>query len=114
VRDAQQRAFETIRPGVRAREVDRAARASIEAAGYPAGFEVFTHRLGHGIGLEGHEDPYFDGASEVVLESGMTLSDEPGIYLLGRFGVRIEDIVLVTEGGADHFGSWQRAPDSPA
>jgi Xaa-Pro dipeptidase len=114
VRDAQQRAYDAIRPGVRAREVDLAARASIEAAGYPGGFEVFTHRLGHGIGLDGHEDPYFDGASEVVLESGMTLSNEPGIYLLGRFGVRIEDIVLVTEAGADHFGSWQRAPDSPA
>lgn len=114
VRDAQQRAYEAIRPGLHAREVDRAARASIEAAGYPGGFEVFTHRLGHGIGLEGHEDPYFDGASDVGLESGMTLSAEPGIYLLGRFGVRIEDIVLVTADGADHFGSWQRAPDSPA
>jgi Xaa-Pro dipeptidase len=114
VRDAQLRAFEAIRPGVVARDVDRAARASIEAAGYPGGFQVFTHRLGHGIGLEGHEDPYFDGSSEIALESGMTLSNEPGIYLLGRFGVRLEDIVLVTESGADHFGSWQRAPDAPA
>ncbi len=114
VRDAQQRAFEPIRPGVLAREVDGAARAAIERAGYPGGFEVFTHRLGHGIGLEGHEDPYFDGGSEVVLESGMTLSDEPGIYLYGRFGVRLEDIVQVTESGADHFGSWQRGPESPA
>jgi Xaa-Pro dipeptidase len=114
VRDAQLRAFEAIRPGVAAREVDAVARRSIEAAGYPGGYEVFSHRLGHGIGLEGHEDPYFDGGSEVVLRSGMTLSNEPGIYLPGRFGVRIEDIVTVTEEGADHFGSWQRAPDSPA
>ncbi len=114
VRDAQQRAFEAVRPGVLARDVDRAARASIEAAGYPGGYAVFTHRLGHGIGLEGHEDPYFDGGSEVALASGMTLSDEPGIYLYGRFGVRLEDIVQVTAGGADHFGSWQQGPRSPA
>jgi Xaa-Pro dipeptidase len=114
VHDAQQRAFEAIRPGALARDVDAAARRSIEAAGYPGGYEVFSHRLGHGIGLEGHEDPYFDGSSEVVLRSGMTLSNEPGIYLLGRFGVRIEDIVAVTEDGAEHFGSWQRGPSSPA
>lgn len=114
VRDAQLRAFEAIRPGALAREVDAAARRSIEAAGYPGGYEVFSHRLGHGIGLEGHEDPYFDGGSEVVLRSGMTFSDEPGIYLHGRFGVRLEDIVAVTEEGAEHFGSWQRSPRSPA
>jgi Xaa-Pro dipeptidase len=114
VRDAQRAAFEAIRPGVPASAVDAAARASLVAAGYPGGFEVFTHRLGHGIGLEGHEDPYFDGGSDAVLQPGMTLSDEPGIYLYGRFGVRLEDIVVVTAGGADHFGDWQKGPNSPA
>ncbi len=114
VRDAQRRAFEAIRPGALCRDVDRAARESIERAGFGAGYTSFAHRLGHGIGLEGHEDPYFDGGSEVVLEPGMTFSDEPGIYLPGRFGVRLEDIVLVTEGGADHFGDWQAALDSPS
>jgi len=114
VRDAQRRAFETIRPGRTCREIDAAARAEIVRHGYPGGFEVFTHRLGHGIGLEGHEDPYFDGGSEVVLAPGMTLSNEPGIYLPGRFGLRIEDIVHVTETGAGVFGSWQQGPRSPA
>lgn len=114
VHAAQLRAFETIRPGVRAGEIDRAARASIESSGYPGGYEVFTHRLGHGIGMQGHEDPYFDRGSEVVLAPGMTLSNEPGIYLYGRFGVRLEDIVAVTEDGAEHFGDWQKGPNSPA
>jgi Xaa-Pro dipeptidase len=113
VRDAQRRAFEAIRPGVPCREIDRVARSTIEAAGFGSGYEALTHRLGHGIGLEGHEDPYFDGGSEVLLEPGMTLSDEPGIYLYGSFGVRLEDIVAVTEAGADHFGRWQASPAAP-
>ncbi len=113
VRSAQQAAFERIRPGVECREIDRAARAAIVEAGYPGGYTVFGHRLGHGIGLQGHEDPYFDGGSAVRLEPGMTFSDEPGIYLAGQLGVRLEDIVVVTEGGADHFGAWQEGPDWP-
>ena len=114
VRDAQLRAFEAVRPGVRCREIDRAARASLAAAGYGAGYEHLTHRLGHGIGLEGHEDPYFDGGSEVELAPRMTLSDEPGVYVQGEFGVRLEDIVAVTADGADHFGAWQSSPRAPA
>lgn len=113
VRDAQKAAFEAIRPGVPCGDVDRAARAVIDAAGFGTGYEVFTHRLGHGIGLDGHEDPYFDAGSTVPLEPGMTFSDEPGIYLPGRFGVRVEDIVAVTADGADHFGRWQAGPASP-
>lgn len=113
VRDAQQRAFEMLAPGVRCADVDARARSVIAAAGFGEGYAALTHRLGHGIGLEGHEDPYFDGGSEVVLEPGMTLSDEPGIYVAGRYGVRIEDIVAITERGADHFGSWQKSPASP-
>jgi len=114
VRDAQQKAFEFVRPGVMARDVDARARAVLVDHGYAGGYGALTHRLGHGIGMEGHEDPYFDGGSEVVLASGMTLSDEPGIYVVGRFGVRIEDIVVVTDSGCDHFGEWQSSVRSPA
>ena len=113
VHDAQQRAFETIKPGVRCQEVDRAARALFVERGYAAGFHDFTHRLGHGIGVEGHEDPYFDGGSEVLLRPGMTFSDEPGLYFPGKFGIRLEDIVQVTASGADHFGTWQKALGEP-
>ena len=113
VRNAQRAAFERMAPGVPCREVDRAARAAIEAAGYPGGYEVFGHRLGHGIGLQGHEEPYFDGGNELPLAPGMTFSNEPGIYLAGRLGVRLEDIVVVTTGGADHFGRWQEEPTRP-
>jgi len=114
VRDAQRAAFEALVPGGRARDVDAAARRRIAAGGFGAGYESFTHRLGHGIGLEGHEGPYLDGGSEAILAPGMCFSDEPGIYLPGELGVRLEDIVSVTETGADHFGGWQRSPLSPA
>ncbi|RMH05538.1 MAG: aminopeptidase P family protein, partial [Planctomycetota bacterium] len=113
VKAAQEAAFAAIRPGRECRTVDQAARRVIEAAGYGGGYETFTHRLGHGIGMEGHEDPFFDGGSRVILKEGMTFSDEPGIYLSGRFGVRIEDVVAVTADGADHFGEWQAAPTAP-
>jgi Xaa-Pro dipeptidase len=113
VRDAQLAAFEAIRPGVLCGDVDRAARAKIVEHGFAGGYAAFTHRLGHGIGVEGHEDPYFDSGSAVPLAPGMTLSDEPGLYFPGRFGIRLEDVVLVTEDGADHFGAWQRSPVSP-
>jgi Xaa-Pro dipeptidase len=113
VRDAQRRAFELTRPLARCGSVDAAARALVAARGFGARYENFTHRLGHGIGLETHEDPYFDGGSDVPLEPGMTLTDEPGIYLPGRFGVRLEDVLVVTEEGADHFGTWQATPRWP-
>lgn len=114
VLDAQRRAFEAIRPGVECREIDRVARTALENAGYGSGYSKFTHRLGHGIGMEGHEDPYFDGGSRVQLLPGMTLSNEPGVYVYGEFGVRIEDIVACTAEGATHFGAWQRDWKSPA
>ena len=114
VQDAQRRAFEAIRPGVVCAEIDRVARTSLDAAGYGPDYRGLTHRLGHGIGMEGHEQPYFDLGSEVVLRPGMTLSNEPGVYVRGSFGVRLEDIVAVTASAADHFGDWQAGPLSPA
>jgi Xaa-Pro dipeptidase len=114
VRDAQRAAYEALRPGVRCREIDAAARAVIERAGYGAGYQSFAHRLGHGIGLEGHEEPYLDGGNELALAAGMTFSDEPGIYLPERFGIRLEDIVAVTADGAAHFGDWQPSPTEVA
>jgi Xaa-Pro dipeptidase len=92
-------------PGVSAAEVDRAARQVIEAAGYG---EFFTHRTGHGIGMEGHEEPYIRGDNEQVLEPGMAFTVEPGIYLPGRNGVRIEDNVVITADGADCLSDLPR------
>ena len=86
------------RPGARMKDIDRAARKVIEDAGYGP---YFTHRTGHGIGLDEHEFPDCSSASEVVARPGMVFSIEPGIYLPGRFGVRVEDLVAITEDGCE-------------
>jgi Xaa-Pro aminopeptidase len=86
---------------VRCAAVDRAARDVIDAAGYGPGYRTFTHRLGHGIGLEGHEEPYLVAGNAEPLRPGFAFSIEPGIYLAGRFGVRIEDIVVCGVDGPD-------------
>ena len=104
VAEAQRAALEAIRPGVACGDVDAAARAVIDAAGFGPGYHRFTHRLGHGIGLEVHEHPYLVPGSTRLLEPGMTMSAEPGIYVPGAFGVRIEDIVAVTDDGCEVFG----------
>jgi Xaa-Pro aminopeptidase len=93
VRQAQQAAFDAVRPGVACQEIDRVARAVITEAGYG---EYFIHRTGHGIGVTTHEPPYMVEGETRPLVPGMCFSIEPGIYLPGRFGVRIEDIVTVT------------------
>jgi Xaa-Pro aminopeptidase len=105
VRAAQQAAFEAIRPGVTCEAVDRAARAVIEEAGHG---ERFIHRTGHGIGIELHEPPYIVQGNATPLELGMTFSDEPGVYLPDRFGVRIEDQVEVTMEGARRLNGASR------
>jgi Xaa-Pro aminopeptidase len=96
VRRAQQAGFEAVRPGVACQEIDRAARKVISDAGYG---EQFIHRVGHGIGLTTHEPPYMVEGEEHLIQPGMCFSIEPGIYLPGRFGVRIEDIVVATQDG---------------
>jgi Xaa-Pro aminopeptidase len=105
VREAQETAVETVEPGVEAHAVDRAARAVIEEAGYG---EAFVHRTGHGVGLEIHEEPYVSAESDTVLEPGMTFSVEPGVYLDGAFGVRIEDLVVVTDDGCERLNDSPR------
>ena len=101
VREAQRRALVAAKPGKKAGAIDTVARDYITAQGYGPGYKFFTHRLGHGIGLEGHEWPYLVKGSEVVLRPGMSFSDEPGIYQYGKFGVRLEDIMVITENGAE-------------
>ena len=96
VRDAQAKATAAVRPGVPAEQIDAAARAVIAAGGYG---ESFTHRVGHGIGLEVHEDPYMVAGNTRPLEAGHAFSVEPGIYFAGRFGMRLEDIVVATADG---------------
>ena len=96
VKEAQQAGFEAVRPGVACQEIDRAARKVIADAGYG---ERFIHRVGHGIGLTTHEPPYMVEGEEHLIEPGMCFSIEPGVYLPGRFGVRIEDIVVATADG---------------
>ncbi|ASI99873.1 M24 family metallopeptidase [Thermococcus celer] len=95
VKEAQERAYRTVREGIPAREIDRAARETIAEAGYG---RYFTHRTGHGLGLDVHEEPYIGPDGEVVLGEGMTFTIEPGIYVPGLGGVRIEDDVAVQEG----------------
>ena len=98
--EAQQAALDMIKPGVTAHDVDRAARSVIEKAGYG---EYFNHRLGHGIGMDVHEFPSIMEGNDMVIEEGMCFSVEPGIYIPGKVGVRIEDCGYVTKDGFGLF-----------
>ena len=104
VKEAHAAAFSIITKGLPCREADIAARKVVEKSGYGAGYEAFAHRLGHGIGMEGHEFPYLVGNNWLKMQAGMTFTNEPGIYLYGEFGVRIEDSFVVTENGYHVFG----------
>jgi Xaa-Pro aminopeptidase len=105
VEAAVQAALAACRPGVRASAVDRAARTVIEAAGYGP---QFVHRTGHGMGLEGHEPPWISESSDTVLQAGMVFSIEPGIYIEGRFGIRLEEIVILHDDGPEVLSHLSR------
>jgi Xaa-Pro aminopeptidase len=105
VRAAHDAALGAVRPGAAAQDVDRAARRVVEAGGYG---QRFIHRTGHGIGLEVHEAPWIVEGNDTELRPGMTFSVEPGVYLDDRFGVRIEDIVAVTDDGVDRLNRSTR------
>jgi Xaa-Pro dipeptidase len=109
VRKAQRAALAAAHPGATMESVDAAARKVIVDAGYGPGYEYFSHRLGHGIGMDMHEWYYLVGGNTRKIEVGMTFSDEPGIYIPGEFGVRLEDDMHVTEAGARWF-----TPQSPS
>jgi len=101
VHQAQTAALEAARPGVPLEAIDAAGRKVVVDNGYGPGFKYFSHRLGHGMGMDGHEWPYLVRGSQIVLQPGMTFSDEPGIYQYGKFGIRLEDIMAITENGAE-------------
>lgn len=105
VKEANQAGREAVRPGALAEDVDHAARSVIAKAGYG---EFFFHRTGHGLGMEGHEPPYMRAGNQLKLAAGMTFTVEPGIYLPGRGGVRIEDDVVVTESGVNSLTDLPR------
>jgi Xaa-Pro dipeptidase len=103
VKAAQTAAMKTARPGLATEQVDLAARKVIVDAGYGPGYSYFTHRVGHGIGMDMHEWPYLVRGNPLPLAAGMTFSDEPGIYLRGEFGLRLEDDMHIGEDGARLF-----------
>jgi Xaa-Pro dipeptidase len=109
VHSAQSAALAAARPGIECLAVDAAARKVIDEAGFGPGYAHFTHRVGHGIGMDMHEWPYLVKGNRQKLTARMTFSDEPGIYLHGEFGVRLEDDMHITENGAELF-----TPQSPS
>ena len=109
VHRAQAAALAAARPGAECGAVDAAARKVITEAGYGPDYKYFTHRLGHGMGMDGHEWPYLVRGNATKLQVNMTTSNEPGIYIRGEFGIRLEDDMHVTENGAELF-----TPQSPS
>ena len=113
VHQAQSAALAAAKPGVEAGSVDAAARKVITDAGYGPDYKYFTHRLGHGMGMDGHEWPYLVRANATRLQPEMTFSDEPGIYIRGEFGIRLEDDMHITEGGAELFTPRSLSLENP-
>jgi Xaa-Pro dipeptidase len=109
VHRAQSAALAAAKPGAEAGSVDAAARKVIADAGYGPDYKYFTHRLGHGMGMDGHEWPYLVRGNPILLQPEMTFSDEPGIYIRGEFGIRLEDDMHIVEEGAELF-----TPQSPS
>lgn len=112
-RKAQDAALAAAKPGVPCEAVDAAARKVIEDAGFGPGYTHFTHRVGHGMGMDGHEWPYLVKGNTLPLAPGMTFSDEPGIYLPGEFGVRLEDDMYITDDGAKLFTPQSESLEKP-
>jgi Xaa-Pro dipeptidase len=110
---AQTAALAAAKPGVPCEAVDAAARKVIEDAGFSPSLNYFTHRVGHGMGMDGHEWPYLVRGNTLPLAPGMTFSDEPGIYQRGKFGVRLEDDMLITGDGAELFTPQSRSLEDP-
>jgi Xaa-Pro dipeptidase len=113
VHEAQAAALKTARPGIAAQEVDAAARKVISDAGFGPAYRTFSHRVGHGIGMDGHEWPYLVGGDAIKLAPRMCFSDEPGVYLRGEFGVRLEDDMHITEDGAQLFTPQSKSLEEP-
>jgi Xaa-Pro dipeptidase len=113
VHRAQAAALAAAKPGVACGMVDAAARKVIDEAGFGPDYAHFTHRVGHGIGMDGHEWPYLVRGNSTLLEAGMTFSDEPGIYLRGEFGVRLEDDMYITADGAKLFTPQSHSLEEP-
>ena len=112
-RKAQDAALAAAKPGVACEAVDAAARKVIVDSGYGPDYKYFTHRVGHGIGMDWHEWPYLVRGNKTPLRPGMTFSDEPGIYLRGEFGVRLEDDMVITESGARLFTPQSNSLEQP-
>ncbi len=112
-RRAQTAALQAARPGVPCEAVDAAARKVIVEAGYGPDYRFFSHRVGHGMGMDGHEWPYLVRGNTLPLAPGMVFSDEPGIYLPGEFGIRLEDDMVITESGAELFTPQSQSLERP-
>ena len=114
VRRAQEAALKAARPGAECQSVDAAARKVIVDAGFGPDYKYFTHRVGHGIGMDGHEWTYLVRGNATKLRPGMCFSDEPGIYIPGEMGIRHEDVIFITEAGAEGMTKWTGMPEEPA
>ena len=110
---AQSAALAAAKPGVECQAVDAAARKVIEDGGFGPGYKYFTHRVGHGMGMDGHEWPYLVKGNTLKLEPGMTFSDEPGIYIPGEFGCRLEDDMVITASGAELLTPQSESLEKP-